>query len=412
MTTSTTPAAGRAPTAGAAARTAALVSIAGVALMFTVVGVPLGIATLNDYGPTGVIFIVIFPGIVVSLTAVGGFVAWRVPTNPIGWLLETAGLGAAVGIFGGTYVNYDHAASAGLPLVVPLAWLSGFAILPALGILMIYIPLLFPTGRFLSRRWRRFGLLGIIGAVASALGEAFTPGPLSSTPWIDNPLGIPGATDALATITLLSNLVTPVFFLGAVGSVFVRYRRADQTERQQLKWFGLTAGSAVVALAVSIPNNGPMSDIAWEVGLAILPLLPVSIGLAILRYRLWDIDRIVSRTIGWAIVTGLLIALFAIAIVAADAMLAGVTQGQTLAVAGSTLLAAALFQPLRRRVQHVVDRRFDRARYDGERVVAAFGERLRNRADPSAVEREIEAAVRDALRPGAATVWIRRGSAE
>jgi hypothetical protein len=407
MTTSTTPSAGQAPTAGAAARTAALVSIAGVALMFTVVGVPLGIATLDDYGPTGVIFIVIFPAIVVSLTAVGGFVAWRVPTNPIGWLLEMAGLGAAVGIFGGTYVNYDHATSAGLPLVAPLAWLSGFAILPALGILMIYIPLLFPTGRFLSRRWRRFGLVGIIGAVASTLGGAFAPGPLSSTPWIDNPVGIPGATDVLATITLLSNLVTPVFFFGAVASVFVRYRRADHTERQQLKWFGLTAGSAVVVLVVSIPNNGPMSDIAWEVGLAILPLLPVSIGIAILRYRLYDIDRIVSRTIGWAIVTGLLIALFAIAIVAADAILAGVTQGQTLAVAGSTLLAASLFQPLRHRVQRSVDRRFNRSRYDAERIVGAFAQQLRGVGELDAVAvGAVDAAVR-ALGPRGAAVWIR-----
>jgi MFS family permease len=391
------------------AQRSTVVAIASIAVAFTLVGVPMGIATLDQYGPTGAIFILIFPAIVLSLTLVGGFVAWRVPTNPVGWLLELAGLGSAVGIFGGTYVNYDHATSAGLPLVIPLAWLSGFAILPAIGILMIYIPLLFPTGRFLSWRWRRFGLLGLVGAVASVLGGAFAPGPLSSASWIDNPLGIPGAADALATITLLSNLATPVFFFGAVASVFVRYRRAGQVERQQLKWFGLTACSAVMALVISIPNNGPVSDIAWEVGLAILPLLPVSIGIAVLRYHLWDIDRIVSRTIGWAVVTGLLVALFAIAIAGADAVLAGVTQGQTLAVAASTLLAASLFQPLRGRVQHLVDRRFDRARYDGEWVVASFGERLRGHADPTAVEREIETAVRDALRPGSAAVWVRRG---
>jgi hypothetical protein len=387
----------------------AAAAVAVVSLLFTLVGVPMGIATLDQYGPTGVIFIAIFPAIVLSLTLVGGFVAIRVPGNPVGWLLEVAGLGAAAGIFGGTIVNYDHATSAGLPLVVLLAWLSGFAILPALGILMIYIPLLFPTGRFLSRRWRRFGLAGIVGAVASTVGLAFMPGPLSSAAWLNNPLGIPGAADALATITLLSNLATPVFFLGAVASVFIRYRRAGPVERQQLKWFGLTAGVAVVAFVLSIPNNGPVSDIAWEVGLAMLPLIPVSIGIAILRYRLWDIDRIISRTIGWAVVTGTLVTVFAVLIVGLQALLAGLTQGQTLAVAGSTLLAAALFGPLRGRVQHAVDRRFDRARYDSERVVAAFGERLRGSADPSGAEREIAATVREALRPGSAAVWVRRG---
>jgi hypothetical protein len=403
-----------ATTAGAAphARAAVIivVAVAAVSLVFTLVGVPMGIATLKQYGPTGIIFIVIFPAIVLSLTLVGGFVALRVPANPVGWLLEAAGACAAVGIFGGAYVNYDHATASGLPLVVPIAWLSGWTVLTALGLLFIYVPLLFPTGRFLSARWRRFGLAGIVIAVVSTLAVALTPGPLSETPWIENPLGIPGTTDLLATITLLSNLATPLFFFGAVASVVVRYRRANQVERQQLKWLGLTAGSAVVAFVISIPNNGPVTDIAWEVGLALVPLLPVAIGIAILRYRLWDIDRVISRTLGWALVTGLLAGAFAIAVVTLEDVLAGITQGQTLAVAGSTLLAAALFGPLRGRVQRAVDRRFDRARYDGERVVTSSGERLRNRVDPTEVEQEIGATIRAALHPGSVAIWIRRTS--
>ena len=389
-------------------RASVLLAIAAVAIAFAMVGVPMGIATLGDYGPTGILFIFIFPAIVLSLTLVGGFVAFRVPDNPVGWLLETAGLFAAVGIFGGTYANYDHAVSAGLPLVAPIAWLSGWTVLSAIGLLVIYVPMLFPTGRFLSSRWRAFGLAGIVGAVASVLAAGFTPGPLSSTPWIENPLGIPGATDTLATVALASNLATPVFFGGAIVSVFVRYRRAPQIERQQLKWFGLVAGFAVVSLVLAIPNDGPVSDIAWDVGLTTLALLPVAIGIAVLRYRLWDIDRVISRTLGWALVSGLLAGLFAIAVVTLEDILAGLTQGQTLAVVGSTLFAAALFGPLRERVQRAVDRRFDRARYDGERVVAAFGERLRNRVDPSGVEHEIAVTVRDALRPGSAALWVRR----
>lgn len=389
-------------------RRAAALGFASVAIAFTLVGVPAGVATLDQYGPTGDIFIVIFPAIVLSLTLVGGFVAVRVPANPVGWLLEVAGLAASVGIFGGAYVTYGHATGAGLPLVVPLAWLAGFAILPALGILMIYVPLIFPTGRFLSPRWRRFGLAGLIGAAASVVGAAFTPGPLSSAPWIDNPMGIAGSAGALATVTLVSNLATPVFFLGAVASAFLRYRRADAVERQQLKWFGLTAGCAVVAFVISIPNSGPVTDIAWEVGLAILPLLPVSIGIAILRYRLWDIDRIVSRTIGWLGLTVVLGTVFTALVVGLQALLEPVTGGGTLAVAASTLIAAALFQPVRVRVQRMVDRRFNRARFDAERVAAGFAGLVRDQVEVDSVIRSLDDAVTGAVQPAMSGVWIRR----
>ena len=394
---------------GARVRIVAALAIAAFSVACTAVGVPMGIATLDQYGPSGIVFIAIFPAIVLALTLVGGFVALRVPRNPVGWLLEVAGLCAAVGIFGGTYVTFDHANEAGLPAVVPVAWLSSWTVVTALGILIIYVPLLFPTGRFLSPRWRRFGIAGIAGATASVVGAAFMPGPLSSAAWIDNPLGIPGAADALRAVTVLSNLATPIFFGGAMVSVFVRYRRAGQVERHQLKWFGLVAGLMMASFLVSIPNDGPVSDLAWQLGLLLLPLLPVAIGVAILRYHLWDIDRIVSRTLGWAVVSVLLAGLFAIAVVTLEDVLSGITQGQTLAVAGSTLLAAALFGPLRRRVQTAVDTRFDRARYDAERVIAAFGERLRSRVGADGVEQEITAAVREALRPGSAGLWVRGG---
>ncbi len=386
-------------------RLALIATIALIAISFVIVGTPMGIATLDQYGATGPLFIIIFPAIVLSLTLVGGFVAARV-SNPVGWLLELAGLGAAIGIFGGTYVNYDHHLAAGLPLVVPLAWLSSWTLLPAIGLLLVYLPLLFPTGRFLGSRWRAFGLIGLIGLVGT-MATAFTPGPLSNAPWIENPLGVAGATDLLAAITLLSNLATPVFFGGAVVSVFVRYRRAGIVERQQLKWFGLVAGVAVGAFVVSIPNNGPVSDIAWEMGLVALPALPVAIGLAILRYRLWDIDRIVSRTIAWALTTGLIGALFAGLIVALQELLAPVTSESSLAVAASTLAVAAAFQPVRRRIQTTVDRRFNRSRYDAERTVGSFVEHLRGVTDLEELNESAIAVVVNALRPSGAAVWIR-----
>ncbi len=386
-------------------RLAIILLIAAVAIAFTAVGVPMGIATLDQYGPTGPLFIAIFPAIVLSLTLVGGFVAARV-VNPVGWLLELSGLAAAVGSFGGTYVNYDHDMAAGLPLVVPLAWLSSWTLLPAIGMLLVYVPMLFPSGRFLGPRWRALGQIGLLG-VAGTIVSGFTPGPLSSTPWIENPVGIPGAGDALAVVWTLSNLATPFVFGGAVISVFVRYRRADTVERQQLKWFGLVAGIAVVAFVIAIPNDGPVSDIAWEVGLATLVLLPVAIGIAILRYRLWDIDRIVSRTIAWVVITTILAAVFAGLIVGLQAALAPVTASNSLAVAASTLVAAALFQPLRRRVQTAVDRRFNRSRYDAERTVGSFAEHLRDVTDLTQISDGAVAAVVRSLSPNGAAVWIR-----
>jgi len=386
-------------------RLAIILAVAVVALAFVAVGVPMGIATLDQYGPTGLLFIFILPAIVLSLTLVGAFVAARV-ANPVGWLLELSGLAAAVGIFSGTYVNYDHDLAAGLPLVVPLAWLSSWTLLPAIGMLLVYVPMLFPSGRFLGPRWRALGLIGLLG-VAGTIASGFTPGPLSSTPWIENPVGIPGAEDALAVVSTLSNLATPFVFGGAVISVFVRCRRADTVERQQLKWFGLVAGIAVVAFVISIPNNGPVSDIAWEVGLATLVLLPTAIGIAILRYRLWDIDRIVSRTIAWVVITSILAAVFAGLIVGLQAALAPVTASNSLAVAASTLVAAALFQPLRRRVQTAVDRRFNRSRYDAERTVGSFAEHLRGVTDLTQISDGAVAAVVRSLSPNGAAVWIR-----
>ncbi len=383
----------------------AIVAIAALALAFATIGVPLGVATLDRYGPAGPAFIVIFPAIVVSLTLVGTFVALRVG-NPVGWLMELSGLAAAAGIFGGTYVNYDHDLHAGLPLVVPIAWLSSWTLLPAIAMLLLYVPLLFPTGRFLGPRWRAFGLVALAG-LAGAVTPALMPGPLSSAAWIDNPLGILGAADLLGTASTLSNLATPVFFGGAVASVFVRYRRAGIVERKQLKWFGLVAGLMVAAFLVSIPNDGPVSDIAWGLGLALMPLLPIAIGIAILRYRLWDIDRLVSRTLGWGIVTAVLVIVFGVAVIAFEDALSGITQGRTLAVAASTLAAAASFQLLRARVQAAVDRRFDRAHYDANRAIDEFAGRLRGELDLDTLAAELGRVADTTVRPETASVWLR-----
>jgi uncharacterized membrane protein YidH (DUF202 family) len=200
--------------------------------------------------------------------------------------------------------------------------------------------------------------------------------------------------------------------LASLGiSMVSRYRAAGQIERQQLKWFLLALGLSATGLGIlqleSIVMNRPTNSIGLTVFVFAGAVVPVVIGIAILRYRLFEIDRIVSRTVSWAAVSGILGAIFVGGVVALQAALAGFTQGETLAVAGSTLASFALFQPVRRRVQTTVDRRFDRARYDAQRTVDAFAEAVRNEVDLVRLRMALVATSEDAVRPVGATVWLR-----
>jgi hypothetical protein len=203
-------------------------------------------------------------------------------------------------------------------------------------------------------------------------------------------------------------------FGGAAAAVLVRFRGPDPVVREQTKWL-----AAVAALAAGLFPAAfivPIADLAnalFALGLIAMIALPTAIGIAVLRYRLYEIDRIVSRTIGYGLVTGVLVIVFSSAVIAFEAVLAGVTetQGETLAVAASTLVAFALFQPLRQRIQRAVDRRFDRSRYDGERTSAAFSERLRAEVDLVTVTADLDTTVRAAMAPTAMGVWLRHPGA-
>jgi drug/metabolite transporter (DMT)-like permease len=201
-----------------------------------------------------------------------------------------------------------------------------------------------------------------------------------------------------------------VFVLGVVG-LLIRWRRSVGLARLQYRWLVAAlvlvaiANSiwAVATLALSMDSNGP----AFLLVVLTYLCVPISIAIAVLRYRLYEIDRLISRTIGWAVVTGVLVAVFALGVIGLQTVLAGFTQGETLAVAASTLIAFALFQPVRRRVQRAVDRRFDRARYDGERTAAAFAERLRDQVDLATLRQTLVATTDEAVRPVTAAVWLR-----
>ena len=244
----------------------------------------------------------------------------------------------------------------------------------------------------------------------------FGPFPAGTYPAGDtNPLALGGIGGQLIEMLgPVSSVLGVVGLVFVVASLVVRYRRSQGAERAQLKWFAYVGLVVVPMLLFAIVTGGAtsgpqaiLSNAAWTVGLGGLALLPVTIGVAILRYRLYDIDRLVSRTISWAAVTVILGASFVLAILGAQALIAPVTGSNELAVAGSTILVAALFQPIRRRVQGLVDQRFNRARYDADRTVSAFAGRLRDEVDLEHLRAEIVTTVSQTVEPSSVSLWLR-----
>jgi len=346
-----------------------------------------------------------------GFTVTGLVVIRRLPANPLGWIYLAIGLFEALNLFAGGYSVLAYHTNPSLPLATPLSWVAVWAWVPAFTLFSTFAILLFPNGRMPSARW-----WPIVALTGVAFVLLFVPVAVATWPYrgatleAANALNLPPPPDS--TIALAFTIQNAAQFLlfaamaGSIGALIVRFRAAPAVERQQLKWFVVGAMVDLVILAQWI-------FIATGVALAVLTALvfglalPVAIGVAILRYHLYDIDRLISRSIAWAILTGLLVAVFGGAVVALEALLSGVTQGETLAVAASTLLAFALFQPLRRTIQRTVDRRFDRAGYDGVRTSGRFGERMRGEVELGALRDDLVATARGSLRPAAADIWLR-----
>jgi MFS family permease len=344
--------------------------------------------------------------VVLVYAGVGVVIARRQPRNPIGWILLTFialfMLSTAVGFYAVLYYRLGHH---GLPLA-PAAVLLQPSWVPALLLFPVVI-LLFPDGRLPSRRWRwvlsAYAALGAcalaaffgpaVGAVASHHIRLDSFGDVIST-------GHPGG-GALAAAALLGLLSIAAIWLSFVAHQVLSWRRASGERRQQLKW--LASGAAVTMVMVSLSFTVSSTGVAGEVLGVALGALPAGIGVGILKYRLYDIDRIISRTLAYAIVTGLLVGLYAGLVLLATEVL---TVKSPVAVAASTLAVAALFSPLRRRVQRVVDRRFNRARYDADTMVAAFAGRLQDAVDLDAVRDDLAGVVQRALEPGHVSVWL------
>jgi hypothetical protein len=347
----------------------------------------------------------------ISLATVGAILVTRVPDNAVGWLVWGAGvlLTWSSGLSG--------AMVAGLPGGVWLLVLGNVTWVPAVVLVGVFVPLLYPTGHLPSPRWRAILILASVAMALAMISAVFSPFSPGSVPaGVVNPLAIGGTEGGiLSVVGVGTTLAAVACFPLAAASLIVRYRRASGVGRAQLKWFAAIAAliglSFAVALTASGATGSPLaavSNAAWLLLFVGLSLLPVAIGIAILRYRLYEIDRLVSRTIGWALVSAIIGGLFVGSILVLQVVLSPVTRSNTIAVAGSTLVVFGLFQPLRRRVQRIVDRRFNRDRVDADRIVAAFAGRLRNEVDLGQLGTQITSTVAGTVQPVSVGLWLRR----
>jgi hypothetical protein len=377
-----------------------------MAMVFVV----LSLATARSGGPDDPLPAVVIGVASMSFATVGAILVRRLPRNLIGWLLAAGGLCFAAGNGAAGLADYGLTAHPGsVPGAIWFAWLSQWIWAPAIGAVVL-LALVYPSGRMLSTRWRPLGAAGAFVIAFLSVGSAMSPWPAGVFP-AQNPLGIAGALPDTASV-LVALLAVAVVVL-AVTSLVLRYRRAAGIERAQLKWFAYVAAISVPAVVVTTALYGMtgaaliVANVAGLVAFGGFAFVPIAIGIAVLRYRLYEIDRLISRTIGWGVLTVILGAMFVGLVLGLQAVLAPFTGSNELAVAGSTLLVFSLFQPLRRRVQGLVDRRFNRSRYDAERAVDAFAARLRDEVDLDTVQGSLLTIVEATLEPTLSGLWLR-----
>ena len=357
---------------------------------------------------------------------VGALISSRRPENPIGWICLLAGLIWMLIVFGGDYGIYGLAVPGSVPLPVTIyALLYAWLWVPAVGLMGIFLILLFPDGKLPSRRWRPLAWLAGAAIVVESVVVLLTPGPLDGLGNARNPFGVEGYP-WLETLGWVVLLLLPLCMVASAASLVLRFRRSGGVVRQQIKWMALAAsfmgalyllimGVGFVEWLVSAP--GTESDLGtqtwWgaileDVMLLSFAAVPVAIGVAILRHRLFDIDVIINRALVYGSLTVSLALIYFTSVVLLQRTFVYLTGGGSqLVVVASTLAIAALFQPLRRRIQRSVDRRFYRSKYDARKVLEAFSSRLREETDLASLEAEIDAVIRETLQPAHTSLWLR-----
>jgi MFS family permease len=343
--------------------------------------------------------------VTVSTATVGALLASRRPRHPVGWLLLGVGLALVVTLLVQSYVDYGLLARPG---ALPGArYLAGFTYSTSVIWLSCagFVLLLTPTGSLPSPRWRWWARLAAVAPVVMVLGSVVQPDPLAPE-YYGNPLAVPALARLLVVPAVAGVVIVPVSLLVGAGSLVVRFRRARGTERQQLRWLAYAAALAAGLLLVALVAGFLLAkDAVVFASLALgMALLPLATGAAILRYRLYDLDRIISRTLAYGLLTVLLGGGYAGVVLGLGQLLG---RQSSLAVAGATLVVAALFQPARRRIQQTVDRRFNRRRYDAARTIEAFNERLRQHVDLDDLTAELLAVAQRTVEPTLVSLWLR-----
>jgi hypothetical protein len=339
---------------------------------------------------------VVFPAFLV----VGCLILARRPGNLIGWIFTAVGLLTAAAGLAEPYATYAYAHPGSLPVPTVAVWVVTWIWSPTIMLMVVFPLLLFPTGRSLSPRWRPVTWLAVGLVVAYTVSGALSPSLHLNEHAIANPIGVAGMELDRGPLGAVLNGLLLLVFAAAIVSLVVRFRRSHGVERQQLKWF--TYAGALVLLAPL--SNALIGNVSYVLVLA----LPVAVGVAVLRYRLYDIDRLINRTVVYGLLTALLAGVYAGTVLVLGQLFGGIGgQPPSWVVAGATLAVAAMFQPARRRIQAVVDRRFNRRKYDAARTVEAFSVRLRDEVDLDALSAELLAVVDQTIQPTRASLWLR-----
>jgi hypothetical protein len=337
----------------------------------------------------------------------GLLIVTRRPDNVMGWLYCAIGLGTAFTYVSPSYRLYTLAHPArDFPLVATTSLLESVVWTLNLVLMSVFALLLFPTGRPLSRRWAIVGWLAGIGMTLSVVATVLTGGQiLGIGERVDNPVGIAAFRPVGELLYGLADIMMLVSCPLAVASIIVRFRRARGVERQQIKWlaFGATGGLALAATNMALQS--PLGDVGFAIAVGMIPLM---MGLAILRYRLYDIDRLINRAVVYSLLSGVLALVYLVAIGVFDVTLRGMTgQSSDLTTAASTLLVAALFRPVRGRIQTTVNHRFYRRAYDAARVLDQFGQRLREEVDLPALDFALREVIASTMQPAHVSLWLR-----
>jgi hypothetical protein len=395
-------------------------SMCAVSLMLTITGLVLLVVSrfsLGDrlYAGNPVYYLWLVNTMVAfSFSTVGGMITPRLPAhNPVGWLFCTIGLLAGMRLFVAEYAIVTLLAESGTPLSgLPggeaLAWVSSWLWVSHIG-LFLFLALLFAEGRLPSSRWRPFAWVVAMVIVVGTVAVAVWPKTAAGFDLTNHPLGIETATDQVNPVEIILYTLALV----AMSSLVVRLRRSEGIERQQVKWFAyavlVLAISAILEYVVFEPTGiGWLGGIGSVLVIAGVVGLPIAVGIAALRYRLYDIDLIINRTLVYGSLTAMLVALYFGVIVLLQRVFVVYTgELSTLAIVASTLLIAALFNPLRRRIQSFIDRSFYRRKYDAAKTLEGFSMRLRDETDLEALRGDLVGMVRETMQPAHVSLWLR-----